>query len=86
MAGRFPASCRRGGYPPGFARHIEAIIACGGRVHLLREIKAPVPATHGRDDIVETVEVGIDTVELVDKRECVGKMRSVNEQMYHLNE
>ncbi len=55
------AAFQRGFYPPGFARHMAAIMASGSRVELLKAIKAPSLVIHGRDDVLVPLACGVDT-------------------------
>lgn len=55
------AAFQRSFYPPGFARHMAAIMASGSRVELLKAIKAPSLVIHGRDDVLVPLACGVDT-------------------------
>ena len=55
------AAFKRSFYPPGFARHMAAIMASGSRVELLKAIKAPSLVIHGRDDVLVPLACGVDT-------------------------
>ncbi len=55
------AAFQRSFYPPGFARHMAAIMASGSRVELLKAIKTPSLVIHGRDDVLVPLACGVDT-------------------------
>ena len=55
------AAFQRSFYPPGFARHMAAIMASGSRVDLLKTITTPSLVIHGRDDVLVPLACGIDT-------------------------
>jgi len=59
------AAFQRSFYPPGFARHMAAIMASGSRVDLLKTITAPSLVIHGRDDVLVPVACGIDTAKQI---------------------
>lgn len=59
------AAFQRSFYPPGFARHMAAIMASGSRVDLLKTITAPSLVIHGRDDVLVPVASGIDTAKQI---------------------
>lgn len=51
----------RGSYPPGFVRHMAAIIADGDRREMLRSIKVPTLVIHGEADPLVPIAGGYDT-------------------------
>lgn len=59
------AAFKRSFYPPGFARHMAAIMASGSRVDLLKTINVPSLVIHGRDDVLVPLACGIDTAQQI---------------------
>ena len=55
------ADAARMSYPPGFGRHIAAILTDGDRRSMLKRIAAPTLVVHGTDDPLVPVEGGRDT-------------------------
>ena len=55
------AAYERSFYPPGYSRHMAAIMASGSRVSLLKTIRTPSLVVPGRDDLLVPLACGIDT-------------------------
>ena len=55
------AAYERSFYPPGYSRHMAAIMASGSRVSLLKTIRTPSLVVHGRDDLLVPLACGVDT-------------------------
>jgi pimeloyl-ACP methyl ester carboxylesterase len=53
----------RSHYPPAMLHHVLAIAACGSRVELLRQIKAPTLVIHGADDPLVPLAAGKSTMQ-----------------------
>jgi proline iminopeptidase len=62
---RVAASMRRNFCPAGITRQLMAVAASGGRVALLRTVRAPTLVIHGTDDPLIPIECGRDTAHLV---------------------
>ncbi|NND83198.1 MAG: alpha/beta hydrolase [Gammaproteobacteria bacterium] len=72
------ASYRRSYYPPGYLRHMLAIMHCGSRVRQLQSIQRPTLVIHGKADPLVPVAAGIDTA-----RHIQGSKLELIEDMGH---
>ncbi len=59
-------SMDRAFYPPGYVRHVAAIVAAGDRSREVSEISVPTLVVHGADDPLVPVACGKDTVARID--------------------
>ena len=57
------AAFNRSYYPPGFARHMAAIMGSDSRVDLLKTITVPSLVIHGQDDVLVPLACGVDTAQ-----------------------
>jgi len=65
LRGRTERAFDRSYYPAGVVRQLNAILASGARVDLLKTITLPTLVLHGDDDPLVPVENGKDTARLV---------------------
>lgn len=61
LRARLERGLRRNFHPAGNARQLHAILACGDRSALLRQVTAPTLVIHGADDPLVPLECGKDT-------------------------
>jgi pimeloyl-ACP methyl ester carboxylesterase len=66
---RILADYERSNYIDGFSRQVAAIMACGDRRALLKNIAAPTVVFHGADDPLVPIEGGRDTADNINGAE-----------------